>query len=231
MDRADAVMVEGRRSLLELRSTERTMPTLPEQLSRVIAEIKLENGASCELQVHGRVRKLKPVVNMEILAIAREALINASRHSHASSIIAELSFNDDRLSFACCDNGVGMPASVLRQGSAEGHWGLVGMRERANKIGARLRLEQAKPCGTLVKIEISARQAYLRSSSEILKPMRQFYRWLLNGSEELQILDLCADRKHYLSSSIDCFSNIIQSRIMIHTKHCAGTPSFLLQWA
>ncbi len=162
MDRADQILTEGRRNLLQLRSNTEDAPELADRLNRAIADLQTQKFITCELSVQGSVRVLKPTVDEEIFAMAREALTNAFRHSGATTILAELHFTNTHFSFLCSDNGAGLPVAVLKEGSAEGHWGLVGLRERAEKLHARLVLRNNEPHGTLVEIVLRARTAYAR---------------------------------------------------------------------
>jgi ligand-binding sensor domain-containing protein/signal transduction histidine kinase len=162
MDRADQILTDGRRNLLQLRSNTGDAPELAGRLNRAIADLQVQKFISCELSVQGNVRALKPTVDEEIFAMAREALTNAFRHSGATKILAELHFTNTHLSFLCSDNGVGIPSAVLQAGSAEGHWGLVGLRERAAKLHGRLMLRNNEPHGALVEIVLQARSAYAR---------------------------------------------------------------------
>jgi signal transduction histidine kinase len=145
-----------------LRSNTGDAPDLADRLNRAIADLQVQKFISCELSVQGSVRAIKPTVDEEIFAMAREALTNAFRRSGATKILAELHFTNTHFSFRCSDNGVGLPAAVLQAGTAEGHWGLVGLRERAEKLHARLALRNNEPYGTVVEIVLNARVAYAR---------------------------------------------------------------------
>ncbi len=171
MDRADEVLIEGRRSVLGLRSTAKASTSLVDELHRVIAELKSEGSIPCTLQVHGQVRPLKPNVQVELVAIAKEALTNAFRHSRASSIVAAIYFNRSELFLSCSDDGVGMPPVVLQAGSIEGHWGLVSIRERADKLRATLVFRGVEPHGTVVEVSVPGRLAYLQPETGSLRTL------------------------------------------------------------
>jgi signal transduction histidine kinase len=68
-----------------------------------------------------------------------------------------------RLNFR--DNGRGIPEQVLQNGSSDGHFGLPGMAERAEKIGARFSIFSRVGGGTEIEIKISSRLAYRSSST------------------------------------------------------------------
>ncbi|HEX3661414.1 MAG TPA: two-component regulator propeller domain-containing protein [Acidobacteriaceae bacterium] len=169
MDRADQVLVEGRRNLLHLRSDASTEMGLAEQLNGVIADLQQQNLIACGVRLNGQERALRPTVHEEIFAMAREALTNAFRHSDAIRILIELSFTQACFSLRCSDDGIGLPAEVLKTGLVEGHWGLVGLRERAENLHARLSLRNNKPHGTVLEIVVRGRIAYSRRGLGWLK--------------------------------------------------------------
>jgi signal transduction histidine kinase len=99
-----------------------------------------------------------------VYRIGREAILNAYRHSQAKLIEAEIEYRPTEVRIAVRDNGCGMDAHQLqRQGS--GHWGLLGMRERAERIGARLCLLSKVTMGTEVELRIPNRVAFEQSAS------------------------------------------------------------------
>jgi signal transduction histidine kinase len=89
-------------------------------------------------------------VRLELLRIAREALRNAVRHAGATAIRAELHYADDALHLVIGDNGSGF--NVEERLASEGHhWGLLGMRERASRIGAQFDIRSRAGAGTAVE--------------------------------------------------------------------------------
>src|SRR4030095_9079992 len=96
-------------------------------------------------------RPLTPTAKEEAYYIGREALLNAYRHSHADSIEAIVEYSPKPLRISVRDDGRGMDTNVLRDGRV-GHWGLVGMHERAEKIGAELKVWSRVGAGTEVEL-------------------------------------------------------------------------------
>ncbi len=87
--------------------------------------------ARYDLKVVGVPRALKALADEEINSIAREAMLNAFRHASASKVeVMTLVYKSSGISVSIKDNGSGIDPEVLREGRREGHWGLVGMRER-----------------------------------------------------------------------------------------------------
>jgi signal transduction histidine kinase len=81
--------------------------------------------------------------------IASEAIINAYRHTGARDIEARISYGLTELRATVRDNGCGIDPDLL-DADRRGHWGLAGMRERADRIGAKLRVLSRLAIGTEV---------------------------------------------------------------------------------
>jgi signal transduction histidine kinase len=134
------------------------------ELSQVIAafgeELAREEPCHFKSTIEGIPRELHPIVREEVMHIAREALVNAFRHSAARHIEAETSYGDSELTLRIRDDGQGIDTEVQRAGGKAGHWGLLGMRERAQKVRATLTLWSKPGAGTEIEIRLSARMAY-----------------------------------------------------------------------
>ena len=103
---------------------------------------------------------LDEIVQEEILLIGREALTNAFSHSGAQNIVAEISYQPGALHVRVRDDGRGINEGVLKAGYRTGHWGLPGMRERANKMRGELRVRSSSEGGTLIDLQVPANMVY-----------------------------------------------------------------------
>ena len=103
---------------------------------------------------------MSPLLQDEVYRIAREILRNAFQHAHASRIEAEVAYDSQFLRLRIRDNGKGIDRKVLDQGARPGHWGLPGVRERAKRIGAQLKLWSEPGAGTEAELTVPARIAY-----------------------------------------------------------------------
>lgn len=92
-------------------------------------------------------------VEREVWRVAREAVMNAERHARASHVSILWLCNGDGALLEVADDGVGLP-SVKTTG--ESGYGLVGMRERADSIGAQLEITSGPGKGTLVRMKMKA---------------------------------------------------------------------------
>jgi len=147
---------EGRGAVGKLRVRSEVTNELVRALSVLPEEVKSEARARFRVLVKGQEYPLRSLASDEIYRISKEALVNAFRHSNADKIEIEINYGRRWLAIAVRDNGVGIDPAILEAGR-EGHFGLVGMRERARKIGARLTVRSRVKEGTEVELVIPRR--------------------------------------------------------------------------
>src|SRR5262245_53764063 len=150
---------DGRKTLQGLRSSESPDLDLVLTLSHVHQELGVQPGVDFRVTVTGRQQPLWPPIQHEIYRIGREALVNAFCHSGAKCVEFELEYADTDVCLRVRDNGCGIDSQVLNSGRA-GHWGLAGMRERAMKIGALLRISSSAAAGTEIQLSIPGSIAF-----------------------------------------------------------------------
>lgn len=153
------VTEEGRKALRGLRSGPQDLRPLEEALSLVPQEFIVEEEIDFRVIVEGSTRLLHPVIRDEVYRIGREALVNAFRHSRARMIEVEIEYASSYLHVMVRDNGCGIDRQVVDSGR-EGHWGLPGMRERSEGIGAKLRVMSGAETGTEVELTVPGGIAY-----------------------------------------------------------------------
>jgi ligand-binding sensor domain-containing protein/signal transduction histidine kinase len=158
------VIDDGRNTLRGLRSSTRDSDNLEQAFSRIPRELGAPQPIDFRVIVEGRARPVHPAVRDEIYRIGHEALVNAFHHSRASGIEVELEYADNQLRVLVRDNGCGIDPQVLRAGR-DGHWGLSGMRERAARIGATLKVWSRTEGGTEVDLSVPSRVAFQHSPS------------------------------------------------------------------
>jgi signal transduction histidine kinase/ligand-binding sensor domain-containing protein len=159
LDRADAVIDEGRERIQALRSPGELREDLAESLNELIEE--LATGVDCNVCVvrEGEMRGLHPVVADEIERIAREALTNALRHARATRIEVMIGYSRRTFVLRVADDGSGFEWRDDVPGRP-GHWGLQGMYERARRIRARLGIVTRPGAGTTIELIVPATLAY-----------------------------------------------------------------------
>jgi len=159
LDFAEKLLVEGRDQILDLRASASSEHF--EQIPREFGKGLAAHGAHAfEVNVVGNPRPLRQHVQDELYAIAREALFNASRYAGASRIELNLDYGSESVIVRISDNGRGLDQSVAVTGHRPGHWGLVGMRERAACIGADLEIDSEPGKGTAITVSVPAKKAY-----------------------------------------------------------------------
>ena len=158
---------EAAQSLVEVeRMTEETIDNL-RRLTRDLRPIYLEDlglatalgmlaneagkkmGIPIQFHLTGREKRLSSLVELALYRIAQEALSNVARHSQASSVRINLSFSPQSVLLQIIDDGKGfsMPGSPA-DFAASGHYGLLGIHERSELIGASLKIESLPNQGT-----------------------------------------------------------------------------------
>ncbi|WP_195763525.1 sensor histidine kinase [Duganella guangzhouensis] len=160
LDAADAVLDEGRDQLMDLRVNRACSGDLAPTLSAVCGAAGAHHGVLFSLREQGTRRALKAEAQDELYAIAKEAVLNAMRHSGSNAVVAELSYDAASFTLLIRDQGKGLDDAVRKTGRRERHWGLVGMRERAARIGGQLQIHSAPSDGTSVMVTLPASLAY-----------------------------------------------------------------------
>ena len=151
---AEEAAAEAREVLEALRTDDTDMP-----FERVVADTCAQWAARSGLRVH---KRLEPVevgleARHELVRILREALGNVHRHSRAGTVAVGLSEVDGLVALSVRDDGVGFrPPPDLRALAATGHYGLIGMQERAARAGGRLELRSAPGHGTELAARVPA---------------------------------------------------------------------------
>lgn len=157
------VVDEGRNAVRGLRSSSTSSLDLESAFSRIGQEMSPEAGdgesPGFRVIVDGQQKPLQPFLRDDIYRIGREALINAFRHARAKNIEIELRYSPRRLRVLVRDDGCGIDPHLV-EGGREGHWGLPGMRERAEQIGARLHVYSGAAEGTEVELSVPAHLAF-----------------------------------------------------------------------
>ncbi|MBM4458716.1 MAG: HAMP domain-containing protein [Chloroflexi bacterium] len=120
-------------------------------LEMLARQTEARYGLRVHLTVQGQVIRLAPDLELAAYRIAQQALDNVAAHAHAGNAWAEIVFAADSLTLLVCDDGVGFtppdqPADLARQG----HFGLMGMRERALLYGGQLTITSAPGQGAVV---------------------------------------------------------------------------------
>lgn len=159
IDTADRVIAEGRDRVRELRTQQEG--NIEQVMCDLIAQTGFDPAVQVAMAVHGSPRRLDPLALEEVTAIAGEALHNMRQHAAAGRVTVEIRF-DSSFGLRLADDGVGIAPGVAASGGRDGHFGLVGMAERARKLRARLCVEPLADGGTEVVLSVPGAIAYKR---------------------------------------------------------------------
>jgi len=144
-------MTEARRYVWDLRSEELRKKDLPAVLSDTTKRLTADTGIEAVVDVTGPLQPLPVLVETNLLRIGQEAVNNAIKHAQASRINVNLNFDTHSVRLSVSDNGRGFDPN---QQVADGHFGLLGMRERAEQIGGLLSIQSTQERGTEIAIDV-----------------------------------------------------------------------------
>lgn len=124
-----------------------------------ISNRQAADGAGIQIQIEtsGDVKPLSEIYEENLLRIDQEAIANAVKHSGAKSINVELQFSPQKVVLQITDDGKGFDPDTC-DGPNEGHFGLLGIRERAERMGGEATINSSPGKGTCVRVEIPINQ-------------------------------------------------------------------------
>jgi signal transduction histidine kinase/ligand-binding sensor domain-containing protein len=147
-------LADARQSIWALRSQDSGENTLPVKMRRLV-ETSSRNGFNARFNLFGAYRPLSGATESEFLRVAQEALHNVNQHAEAKNVTVRLEYGPGEVALEVRDDGRGFVAGD-RPGSPPGHFGLTGMRERADAIGGTLAVSSAPGTGTTVRLQVAA---------------------------------------------------------------------------
>lgn len=164
LTRADQVLVEGRDRVRELRGGPLDTLELHAALAAAGEELAAESASRFAFAVSGAPRPLQQPILDEIYRVGHEALRNAFAHSCAAQVKLDIAYRRAAFTLVVSDDGCGIDPAWLTEHGRPDHWGLRGMRERAERIGAAFEIHSglAGEPGTRIVLTLRARLAYLR---------------------------------------------------------------------
>ena len=137
---------EARRSVHALRPQALEKAPFADALEAIIKNTAAGTALRTEFRITGKPRELAPLVEENLLHIGQEALTNSLKHAHATKFQAQLSFNPDAVYLELQDNGDGFNVGNANGGG----FGLIGMKERAEQIGATVDVSSKPGAGTSI---------------------------------------------------------------------------------
>lgn len=151
-DEVEDYIRDARQSILHLRSPSLDHGDFASAL-RAAGEHITEGKAICfSLSVSGRPPRYSARIEEQLLRIGQEAIINAVRHARADEIQVHISYERESIILGVSDNGCGFDASrVWREEEGVNHYGLIGMKERAEEIGGAITITSDPNHGTHIR--------------------------------------------------------------------------------
>ena len=165
---------EGRAALNSLRTSTTETNDLAAGLRRAAEECLLNKSMAVKFSVAGGSRDMHPIARDEIYRIGFEAIRNACVHASASELEVSLNYAQD-LTLRVNDNGIGIEPAVVTEGKA-GHFGLNGMRERAERIGSKLTLVSAPKSGTEMTLVVPGNVIFRKASATRFERLKTILR-------------------------------------------------------
>ena len=163
LDSADEVMLEGRERVHALRAEAVAVNELSQALGNYGEELAEDRPIAFSVALVGSSKCVDAFVRDEMYRIGREALANAFQHARATKIEVEVTYDHSMIHMRVRDDGGGIQQETLMSGRPR-HWGLRGIRERADAIGANLVIWSSPGAGTEIDLKIPAEVAYQKST-------------------------------------------------------------------
>ena len=142
---------EAHHSIWALRSGVLEHQELDAALSALVRQVTAETGVRCE--VHGSSLPLPQEVKDQILRIAQEAITNAVRHGRPANVTVQLTCEQGSVRLRVRDDGCGFDLEDASRRNG-GRFGLLGMRERSERLGGQMSLRSRKGEGTEIEVTV-----------------------------------------------------------------------------
>jgi signal transduction histidine kinase len=167
---------DGRAALSSLRDSTMEGNDLAEAFKRAGEECTFHRSIQFEVSVEGSGVEMHPIVRDEVYRIGYESIQNACAHSEGTRVTVELSYLGD-LVLRVSDDGHGIEEQVAAKGKS-GHFGLVGMYERAARVRGKLTISSSPGAGTKVELVVPGEivfQSPNRRRSGLRERIRRFF--------------------------------------------------------
>jgi signal transduction histidine kinase len=152
---ARATLMDVRQYMTALRQSETGGLNLPVTLGRLVDDLRRQTGLQVQMEESGAPRELDAVVERAVIRIAGEALRNVAQHAGATTAKVALLYDQDGVVVTVEDDGKGFDVDETFRGAEDrGHFGVVGMRERAEAASGHLVVRSEPGRGSIVRASI-----------------------------------------------------------------------------
>jgi ligand-binding sensor domain-containing protein/signal transduction histidine kinase len=142
---------EARHAVWDLRHEEGSDVELSTSVEAIATQTMMEFGVAVRCAVEGESFGVPGAISRELLMVVREAVYNSALHANAGQIDIQIRYEPEWLALAVADDGVGFDAATP---PAEGHYGIIGMRERMERMGGIFRLRSEAHSGTRIEFAV-----------------------------------------------------------------------------
>lgn len=156
---ASSAVRDARHAVWDMRAPELEELELPDALRAAAYDAVGSAPIEVEVAVEGQERRLPHALEAAVLRVGREAVTNAVRHAGAHTLRLVIRYDADVIALRVQDDGRGITLVDAEDARHNGHWGIVGMRERASRIGGTLDIASAPGAGTQVAFRAPIRNA------------------------------------------------------------------------
>ena len=164
IDLAQRALDDARQAVWDLRAPTADAATFPAVLRQVAEQGLRETGVTLAFQVVGAERALPAQVEAAAARVAQESIANTVKHAAARVVRVRLSYRPSGMRLSIADDGKGFTVDPEFRAYG-GHWGLLGMKERAAELGGALRVRSAPGRGTTVALRVPDRTASVAATS------------------------------------------------------------------
>jgi ligand-binding sensor domain-containing protein/signal transduction histidine kinase len=159
-------VTEARRSVQNLRTAETEGETFTQILEKTVQRVTQGSNLKTEIEINGTPFEMPPEITHHLLQIVEEATVNTIKHAAAETVKVVFSCNAPAIKLEIIDDGKGLDVKNAFS-TLNGHFGVIGMMERAEKAGGALRVEENTAGGT--KIVFESRKAASNIKSRFAK--------------------------------------------------------------
>jgi NarL family two-component system sensor histidine kinase YdfH len=156
MERARQTLTDARRAIDDLRAGDSAMASLAERVRAEAERFTAATGIPCELDLNLSAFAPDPIQAHAFRAVA-EGLANVARHARACRAGVRLAEANGELEIVVWDDGVGFDSAGVN--GQVGHYGLMGLRERARLAGGALEVTSAPGRGTTLTLRLPSTEA------------------------------------------------------------------------
>lgn len=164
---ARATLMDVRQYMTALRQSETGGLNLPVTLGRLVDDLRRQTGLQVQMEENGEPRELDAAVERAVIRIVGEALRNVAQHAGANTAKVALLYDQDGVVVTVEDDGKGFDVDETFRGAEErGHFGVVGMRERAEAANGHLVMRSEPGKGSIVRASIPYAFEGVRAATE-----------------------------------------------------------------